>query len=159
MNKRNLLIVAAALLAFGLFRYFTRPVGEKAAILAVLRAEVTAIEEQDTKAFMSRIAPDFTSNIGGAKDYESLMSFMRGVFFTSSRMQIRTRTSREYVELDPETGDGVVELELSAWRRKAKAKLADVVPANARRFRFEIRLKKVDGRWKIYKVTQLKLQQ
>ena len=62
--------------------------------------------------------------------------------------------SEEYVEYDAQSDAGRVELAFSAWRRKKDSKMGQVIPGNARRFRFLIDLKKVDERWRIHRVTR-----
>ncbi len=154
MEKRQLLIglVAAAAL-FGLFKCITRPTDEKAAIRAVVRGSIEAIEQQSTKKFMGFIAPDFTSNIAGAHNSKGLKNLIRSLVF-NPKTRVSTRISEEYVEYDAQSDAGRVELALSAWRRKKNSKMGQVIPGNARRFRFLIDLKKVDERWRIHRVTR-----
>ncbi len=158
MDKRKIAVaLVLGLLMFALFKHLTRPTDEKAAILAVVRAIITAVEEQQVGDFMSHIAPDCTSNISGAKNYSGLKTLIRSLVI-NPRVQIHTRTIKEYADYDAGTVTGQVELELSAWQRKTKSKLKDVLPGNARKFRFIFELKKIDGRWMIYRITRKQVQ-
>lgn len=150
-----MLWVLAVALAAGLVwlvQSLVKPTDEREAVRRTVKSAVEAVCRQDARAVMATIARDYKDNRGS--DREKLELFLKALFFRYAREEIHATVHRDAAEIEP-SGEGLVELELTAaTTKKGGTKLASVVPTQWRRLRFEIRLRKEEGAWRIHEVKE-----